>query len=222
MDFGFKYLRQIAIAGLLSAVPCLGLTENQDRTVAFVKIVNYEQSVEYRIHSTNGVAEATRLSGQPANSGDPLADVTAAVMESRKTRRQAVSTIRGSAEDSFKWANLSPDGVFALVGFQDPFVSAMTSSTVYRVAGLEPIKRINSEGRILDSLWSQDSKTVVILEVTERMKKTPWGLLAAVSGHAIEIQTLYVRIVNVESGAGSRLKVADGVVNGESELSLQQ
>jgi len=92
----------------------------------------------------------------------------------------------------------------------------MTSAIIYRTADLFNVMRIESVGRIRDLLWSANSKWLTVLESTDRMEKTPWGLLAEVSGHPIELQTSYVTRIDVETSSILRVKIADDVARQSS------
>lgn len=220
----FRFLLAVTLPVLVLSDKSRAFAEEPvDRPIGFVEIASNKQFEVYKVTRSRGAISVTSIhSRSPTIEQGSIADVTSSVVKRRYADRQAAAMIPGSAEHAFKWANLSPDKSCVLVGFQDPSVSAMTSAAVYRVAGLELIRHIEPEGRISDSLWSQDSKLVMILEVTERAKKTPWGLLAALSGHPIEIQTFDLRVVDVESKSEVRVKVADGIENGQAELRLDQ
>jgi hypothetical protein len=222
-EFEQSIIRSPRLIGLaLSILVVLGINRavygmNADDNVVYAEIVNYLQAVEYRI-APHGAP--TQVAVHPYTNGQPdaLARIIANISAARSARRQAAAMIHGQAGQSIQWADLSPDNRLILAGFQDPSVSAMTSATVFRVSDLTPILRVNAEGRIRDSLWSQDSRTLTILESTEHMKKTPWGLLAAISGHPIELQTYYVRRLDIDTRSDVRVRIADDIENGEAEL----
>jgi hypothetical protein len=188
-----------------------------DQNVVIAWIVNYLQSSEYRIGP--GGPPVTLQPNSDAQR-DALAKIISSISATSSARRQAAALIQGQAGQIIRWANFSPDGRLVLAGFEDPSVGVMTSATVFRVSDLTPILRVRSQGFIRDSLWLQDSKILAILESTERMKMTPWGLLSALSGHPIQLQTYYIRWLDVDSRSDIRVKITDGVENGEGELHL--
>jgi len=193
-----------------------------DSTIAqndvFVEIVNYHQSSEYRITFSDGSPKMTILKSPSDGRDDPLARIMSSISSTRSSQRQAAASLAAHLDQPIRWANLSPDGRFVLAGFEDPSFGAMKSATLYRATDLVPIMRISSEGRIRSSLWSDDSESLTILESTERMKKTLWGMLAAISGHPIELTAFYARRVDIATRSNVRVNIADGIENGEAEL----
>jgi hypothetical protein len=184
----------------------------------FVEIVNYARSSEYEIVFSDGSPIVTMVTSLANRQDDSLATIVSSISLTRSSQRQTAASLQGHSSQPIKWASFSPDSQFVVGGFKDPSVTVITSATVFRAADLTPILRIQSEGRIRGSLWSKDSKALAILESTERMKKTPWGLLAAVSGHPIEMQSFYLRRFDIRTRNNVRLKIADDVENGEAEL----
>jgi hypothetical protein len=147
-----------------------------DQNVVIAWIVNYLQSSEYRI--APGGPPVTLQPNSDAQR-DALAKIISSSSAMSSARRQAAALIHGQAGQIIRWANFSPDGRLVLAGFEDLPVGVMNSATVFRVSDLTPILRVRSQGFIRDSLWLQDSKILAMLESTERMKMTQWGLLSA-------------------------------------------
>jgi len=182
-----------------------------------IKIVNYSQSFEYRI---TPALEPVLIATQVVKSGpgDPLAEVIKKLVLSEDSRRESAARFKDKSEKPIKWANLSPDNNYALVGFQDPSFENMYSAALMRVSDRHILYEIKVSGSIHDSLWSHDSKMIAILESTEYMKKTPWGLLAALTGHPIKIQTFFVRAVDPISQRETRIKIVEGIENASALL----
>jgi hypothetical protein len=191
------------------------------QNAVFVEIVNYVRSSEYKVTIFDGVPKVTMVNSQTNRQDDPLAKVMSSISSTRSSQRQAAASIQGHFGQPIKWASLSPDGRLIVAGFEDPSVTAITSATVYRAADHTPIMRVQSEGRIRGSLWSEDSKSLTTLESTERMKKTPWGLLSAISGHPIELHAFYLRCFDIGNRSDIRVNIANDIENGEAELHAQ-
>ncbi|MDC4206841.1 MAG: hypothetical protein MPW14_17925 [Candidatus Manganitrophus sp.] len=207
------YIMMVIISAALADKPDMFEFEKM-----VIKIVNYSQSLEYLI--TTPTLEPVLIATQirKAGPGDPLAEVVKNLVLSRDSRRESAARFRDKSGKPIKWANLSPDNNYALVGFQDPSFENMYSAALMRVSDRHVLYEIKVPGSILDSLWSHDSKVIAILESTEYMKKTPWGLLAALSGHPIKIQTFFVRAVDPISQRETRIKIVDGIENASALL----
>lgn len=185
-----------------------------------VEIVNYVQVAKYRI---NGENSPILLSTSPrtADSQDSLGQISMSISATRRARAYEATLLSAQYGRNIKWANSSPDKRFVLVGFEDPSIESMTTANLIRISDFSVILQVKSEGIIRDSLWSPDSKSLAILESTERMSKTPWGLFAAISGHPIELQTFYVRFLDLAPPYNEkRVKVATDIENASAELHL--
>lgn len=192
-----------------------------DQRQFFVEIVNYLHAVEYSVTAPPGVPTlvATHLRADGAE--DPLGKIQRNISATQNARRQAVALIKGPLGQSIKWVNFSPDNQLLLAGFEDPSTGVMTSATVFRSSDLAAVLRVTSVGEIRDSLWSPDSKRLTILESTERISKSPWGLIAAVSGHPVELQNFFLRLLDIDSHRDELVKVATNIENALAELRAQ-
>ncbi|WP_233840420.1 hypothetical protein [Dyella sp. 2HG41-7] len=181
-----------------------------------VRIVNYKQSKVYEAIVPDGPAKL--LEANPVDAQrDPIGELVAHLMEKRVALQRAAATLPSQGR-WLRWACFSPDHQFVLAGMQDQATTAVTEAAVYKVSDMSVIMSIDSGRIIQDFKWSEDSKSLVVLESSEHMSKSPWGLLAALSGHPIELQTYFLRTVLVESRANSSLEITDNIENGEAEL----
>lgn len=207
------YIMMAIISGALADKPDMFEFEKM-----VIKIVNHSQSFEYRITTPSLEPVLIATQTRKAGPGDPLAEVVEKLVLSEDSRRESAARFGDKSEKSIKWANLSPDNNYVLVGFQDPSFESMNSAVLMRVSDRHVLYEIRVPGSIRDSLWSHDSKMIAILESTEYMKKTPWGLLAALTGHPIKIQTFFVRAVDPISQRETRIKIAEGIENASALL----
>jgi hypothetical protein len=189
-----------------------------DDTIAFVEIANSKDVARYRVGSSNDVLRVKQMASQATNPAQELEGILTSLRTKQTARKQAAASIGGHSNPPLRWADVSPDNGLVFAGVQDPSMSAATAGTISRYPGIEPLMRIESPGRICDAMWSQDSRSIAVLEVVESMKRTPWGLLAALSGHPIELQTFYLRLINVDKRSEVRVKVAEDVENGAAEV----
>lgn len=187
-----------------------------------VEIVNYLQSVEYSMAGPQSTPILVSKHPRADAPLDPLGQISIHISETRGARKQATKLLDSQFGQNIKWANFSPDKRFVLVGLEDPSFESMTSATLFRTADSTVISQVKSEGLIHDSQWSPDSSSVAILESTERMSKTPWGLFAALSGHPVQLQTFYVRFIDSGSHNEKRVKVTTDIENAVAELRLSQ
>jgi len=183
-----------------------------------VRIVNHQQANLYRISLPTMesflVADELRKSGTI----DPLAKIIQDVKAKRASRRNAAAGFEGTHSQPIRWADVSPDKKYTLVGFEDPVFESMTTAQLVRKSDGQVVSSVEVEGIIRGSLWLPDSSAVAILESTERMRKTPYGLLAALSGHPIRLQTFYLRLLVPTSAEQARIEVTGGVENATADL----
>lgn len=106
-----------------------------------------------------------------------------------------------------KWSDPSSDGAYSLVGYESPLDVRRTAAVVW-TSGDSELWRLKLRGYVEDSLWSPDSKTVVVLESTERWLKSPRGLLRIMVGHPVPLSTFFLMACNVESRTCDRIQIA--------------
>lgn len=192
-----------------------------DQDIAFVEIANYKEIVEYKISLPEGPATLVAAHQYTEGQNDRLGILVESIVAKQRASKQAAASIKDSDGQSIKWAKFSPDNRLVLAGFEDPSLSALTSATVYKTSDLKAIMQMKMDGRIRDSLWSANSKSLIILESTERMKKSPWGLLLALSGHPIEINTFNLRLINIDYKSDVRISIPGDYENPDAELRSQ-
>jgi hypothetical protein len=184
-----------------------------------IVIANYLQSLEYSITEQND--DLILIDAKPRIEGehDNLEEVIDNLQKKERSIQDAAKLLSGKFGASVKWANYSPNKQFVLVGFGDPSKANAISVDLVKVSDFSVISHINLEEEVLDSQWSENSNSLAILESTVRMRKSPWGFFAALSGHPIQLKTMYVRIYDLALNREKKVKVATDIENPVATLS---
>ncbi len=203
----------LAVLGLAAAVreaPAQSHAIN-----VLVEVANYKQAEQYEVDVPSG--EVKRLLVTPqGNTYEGLTNVVAGLSRKRTALRESAKHLQETGLHESKWALVCPDGSLVVFGNQDP--NAITEAAIYRVGGMSPVGRIRAHGRVRDLMWSKDSQTLFVLESTEHLSITPLGMIDALSGHPIELQTYYLRTIGIQTGMDVQLEIVTGIANGEGEL----
>jgi hypothetical protein len=199
-------------------VDCMAADTSSIGVPLTVEIANSAGVSRYGVMPPDGPVQLLNAKTS-SNGGDSLVRVVARIQEKRRILESTAASVRGATSRPIGWAAFSPDHKLVLAGPENPTLSEITFATVYRASDFSPILSIEGNRRIRDLRWSDDSKALMILESTDRMKKTPWGLLAAVSGHPIELQTYVLLTVNIATQRQSQLQIIEDVTNSDGEFS---
>lgn len=218
----YSLLTFLLLGGALTCT--VGASDPEPQTGAHlylvVEVANYAQSAEYRYFVPDG--PATVIASRQDPQGEGLKRIISGVAEQHRVGREAAAQLRWKTAPAARWASISPDKRFVLVGFEDPSSDAMKSAALLRASDQSRVAQFESEGVIRYLQWSPDSQFIAILESTARVKKTLWGLLSAISGHPIELETFYVTSISANGQRKSRTRIANGVENGVAKLRLDQ
>jgi len=103
-------------------------------------------------------------------------------------------------------ADISPNQELALIDYKEAGYRGYDLVDVIRLPR-DKLAELKIDGRICDSLWAMDSKTLYIVEAESRLKLTPKALLFALLSHPTWIDTYYLRIVSFEPLTQSRIQI---------------
>jgi hypothetical protein len=181
-----------------------------------IEIVNHDQLLQYRIISPTLEPVTISTHARKAGPDDPLAETIKTLKLTQASRREAAKGFKVKFERPVMWANLSPDKNYVLFGLDDPAYQTMHQVVLMRVSDRQVISDFGyiAGSYICDSMWSSDSKMILILGSSEYVKKNPWGILAALSGHPIQMHTFFVDVINPVSALDSRrIKIVEDIEN---------
>ena len=151
VSFWMRVWRLVSLTSsllLISSATCAFAEVGADRTIALVEIATFDQSMAYNVASSNGVVRVMRVASQSTDQTHMFANVLANLRTKLIARSQAAVSIDGRIDQPIKWADVSPNNGLVFAGVQDPRLSAVTSGTIFKVPGLEPLMHVESAGRI--------------------------------------------------------------------------
>lgn len=114
-------------------------------------------------------------------------------------------------------ADISPNQELALIDYKEGGYRGYDLVDVIRLPR-DRIAELKIDGRICDSLWAPDSKTLYIVEAESRLKLTPKALLFALLSHPTWIDTYYLRIVSFEPLSQSRIQIPGEFENSSASI----
>lgn len=141
-----------------------------------------------------------------------LADTMNAYNLHWRDRKAAVSVVSGPMHN-VQWVSTSPDMRMAVAGYEDPSSGLVTHASLVDLSSAAAPYKLDLVGTISDVSWVPGTHIPLILESTEYMRKSPWGLLAAISGHPIEMQQYFIDIVDPVTHGIQRAKLGGEVEN---------
>jgi hypothetical protein len=216
--WGWRAKRSWMVIGVSVLMPA-GFTSgatasDQEGREVLIEVVNHAQVLQYR---TTSVAIQPQLVGKhsrTAGSNDPLAAIIRNLGEARSNRRRVAGELQVARLMHAKWAIASQNGLYALVGFQDPQqLQSMRSAALVRSADGKVLVKITSKGVIEDVRWLPGSQTVLLLESNEHLKWSLFGLLSALAGHPIPIHSFYLRVLDAETAREHWFEIVADIEN---------
>ena len=158
-----------------------------------VYISNYESTRAFDLTATpdGAMLSVLKITELPGNLS--LGNTLNAYEQHQRDRRAASSAV---PPGDVLWASIRPDEKMAVVGYGDLGSMHETHVSVVDLSSAAPAYPLRLLGEVSDVDWVVGTHTPLILESTERMRKSPWGLLAAISGHPIEMKQYFLDIVD--------------------------
>ncbi len=196
------------------AMPGLG----QRGGAVLIIVVNREQALEYRVTAESMKPQLLARSSCTARTSDQLAETIRNLKDAREQRRRAAKEVTGARLNSARWATPSPDGVYALIGFEDPAVQATRAALLVRSSDGVVLAEVRPRGSIRDVRWLPGTDTVITLEATERWKKSLSGLLRILLGHPVPMNSFYLRALDAATAREHVFDVVADVENAEGCL----
>jgi hypothetical protein len=175
-----------------------------------VHISNYESTRVFDLTAppdgtTLSISKMTQMPGALS-----LGNTLNANRQRWRDRRAASSVV---AQRDVLWVSTSPDEKMAVVGYADPGSIQETHVSVMDLSSAATAYPLRLLGEISDVDWVTGTHTPLILESTEHMRITPWGLLAAISGHPIEMKQYFLDIVDYKTHKIHRIILGAEVEN---------
>lgn len=183
-------------------------------------VANHQSAWEFHIDLSVPKAElVSETKGtEPEKRPDVLGSILKELREKQKERRLAVQTFQGPSSAVPEWAEFSPDCRLVVVGLEDPAVNVQRNISYGHPKPWSEVGRMSFNGDhfIEDVAWSRDSRFLVVVETEERYSKSLRGVLSAISGHPIPLNSLYLTSVEASSGKRERLKLLSDIPYGTS------
>lgn len=175
-----------------------------------VHISNYEST---RVFDLTVPPDGTTLSISKVTEmpGARFLGNTLNVYEQRWRDRRAASSV--VAPGYVLWVSMSPDKKMAVVGYGDPGSIRETHVSVMDLSSAATAYPLRLLGEVSDVDWVTGSHTPLVLESTEHMRMSPWGLLAAISGHPIEMKQYFLDTVDSKTHKIHRMILGAEVEN---------
>lgn len=176
-----------------------------------IRIADSKDVHEYTVavgHAGPSLRSVIRASVSDDARHEALVAIGRAGDTARRERELAAARLSPAPQPPPKWALLSPDGLHAVVGYEDPISGPMRTASLLRVPDSTVLWSVKLRGYVEDTLWMEDSKTVLLLESTERWLKSPRGLLRLLVGHPIPLNTIYLTACDVASRQCRRIEIA--------------
>jgi hypothetical protein len=111
------------------------------------------------------------------------------------------------------WASVSPDKKMAVIGYGDLDSMHETHVSMMDLSSAATAYPLRLLGEVSDVDWVPGTHTPLVLESTEHMRISPWGLAAAISGHPIEIRQYFLDIVDSKTYEIHRITLGAEVEN---------
>jgi hypothetical protein len=158
-----------------------------------VYVSNYESTRAFDLTAPpdGAMLSVSKITELPGNLS--LGNTLNAYEQHRRDRRAASSAV---PPGDVLWASISPDKKMAVVGYGDRGSMDETHVSVVDLSSAATAYPLRLLGEVSDVDWVVGTHTPLILESTQRMRKSPWGLLAAISGHPIEMKQYFLDIVD--------------------------
>lgn len=207
----------------------LGITERRASGPISVLVRTHGFLTEYRINPENDAVVAISLApdgapwdleGLAARERRRIGDRLGGYVQANEDpilRRASAHLLRlpkdpdarSYFQDYRQPAERSPDGTqlaVALVKHGDYVAHALA---VIDAKSAVPLSQRSLEDRyVTDMTWSPDGLSLAVVSTSERFGLLPWELLAAVAGHPVPYNTIYVDIIRVRDGDTRSFKLA--------------
>lgn len=123
------------------------------------------------------------------------------IAESPSSSSDVRSKLGSSIHDCIKPVKVSAPGHGWVAVCSTPYGSKATSIKVMKLESDEKIREwpIAREWRVSGMAWSADSSSIAVLLERERYEYSPIGLLSAISGHPIPLNTFEVNVYSLQS-----------------------
>lgn len=192
---------------------------DDSQTPALAVVVASEQELRrYDLSAGDINPRLTLVSSDPAAVSNGLIAVLSEKAEKRRVRAGHVAVCAPQLAKTVCWAYPSPDGRFVVLGFEDPLCEAPRTAELMNAEHVKVIE-ISAIGALDDVWWTPDSRHLVILDRDERYSLTPFGLLAALAGHPVPLNTYWLRIFDACTGTERRTLVAEDLPRTSAILS---
>lgn len=173
----------------------------------YVKIANNKSAVQYSVSVQSGISGSNIYLQANSNKNyfSSIFKKTSSTWEVSKDASQGnINNLPANVE----WAGYSPDGRYVLYGLkQEPWLDRR-AAVLMRVMDHKALYSFDGnnydEVYLKDFLWAKDSSYIVLLLSRTRLKKTPIGMFAALTGHGIPLYKYSLEIISVDDVIGNK------------------
>ncbi len=162
-----------------------------------VNVVTRNATYRYVLHNGNlaDVSEKCLQKNGPCASQNAMRDLLA----QRDFVAAEAKASRNVLPKGVGWALFSSDRKWVVYGFEGVFGSEKLALRVARPDDQRDLYSVADPDLMLECLrWLPDGKSLAILDSKSRLSVTPWGILAAFTGHGMPVSRYTLRIISFD------------------------
>jgi hypothetical protein len=195
------------------------------QSIISIIVANHEQFWKYEFKPDSMLLELVTQAekNKDTNWSDQVVPILKQWDKKNKTQSRLAEKLNAKWASGSKWAERSPGEKYVLVGYEDPMVDARRTLKIFDTSIGVCLKSIKYEDACIeDFVWSPDSKYLLIIEEQERLSKSIEGLLVAITGHPIPLESYTISVLNISSGEIRKLPLAEDIKRGQASISVQR